>query len=295
MKGSLRIIISFVFLACTVFLFAGCSNKEDVSIEVTSEATPEATIEATAEITSEPTPEFSQAELEQMAYDSLIEGEISRRQEYTFEDITLPQDAFVFEVYEIEFDISADFEGSDKFSMNVCDIVGYFKTPDGSEEAMPAFYKKDDGLRWAIRYNPRQEGEYTFYLKDEINGTITDEYKFYTDKANENRGFIKTEGNKFVDSYGEQFTLFGTNFAWGRVEEFEEALPLYNEHEMNFIRFWSQCDWSAFSLESGSAPAIPQFQDRPSPCGSKYSVHLRPDSFSPPRHPVSRFESRDNS
>lgn len=249
MIKSRKSLICMVIFLCAIVVSSCSSNKNNPI--VSSTPIKEETAQPTPEV--EPTPELSRAELEQIAYDELINGEISRRQEYEFIDIKMPEGyGQTYEVYEIAFDITAEFEGSDKYSSNVVDINGYFLLPDGQTEKMPAFYKKDDGLHWALRYNPRVVGEYTFYLKDEINGTITEEYTFVAKEASENRGFLVVDGNKFIDSYGKQFTLLGTNFAWGRIEEFEEALPLYKEHSMNYMRFWSQCDWSAFSLESAA-------------------------------------------
>ncbi len=185
-------------------------------------------------------------------FENLVNEQISKIKSYDFKALaTTTTIVKSLEMFEASFDISIDYNDGDQYNQTICEINGYFLTPSGKVEMMPAFYKQKSGMKWAIRYSPREIGEYSYFLKDEKSGKKSTTYKFTSTPSNPtNRGFVSTIGNKIVDGKKNQLTLFGTNYAWGTPDEFKKALPLYKENKMNWIRFWSQCDWSAYCLES---------------------------------------------
>lgn len=195
---------------------------------------------------------------EDIALENLIIEQTKRIKSYQFKTIeNITKSVNALEKMEVTFDISVDYSNGDQYNQTICEINAYILTPKGKTDVMPAFYKGGENKKWAMRYTPLVEGAYTYYLKDEKNGLKSQSQSFTVNAPKTtNRGFIATKGNKFVDSYGKQFTILGTNFAWGTPKEFSEILPLYKEHDMNWIRFWSQCDWSAYNLESKKGTVI---------------------------------------
>lgn len=185
-------------------------------------------------------------------FEKLISQEKQRIKQFDFKAIKLnKQVVAAYEKVELSFDISATFKNGDQYNQNICDIKAYFIMPSGNIETIPAFYMKNTSPKWAVRYSPRAVGKYSYYLKDEKTGVKSKSASFTVKTAAlSNRGFIYVEGNKLVDSRSKQFTILGTNVAWGTVREFEYTIPLYNNNSMNWARFWLQCPWSAYNLES---------------------------------------------
>lgn len=192
----------------------------------------------------------------------LIAEEESRAKEFTFLNVAENEENThkALDLFEVGFDLSVDFENGDMFSNYVVDIGAYIKTPSGNTEKAIAFYKQDASPKWAFRYCPEVKGEYTYYLKDEKNANVVSETKSVTiTETDATYGKISVQGDRFVDSYGKQFTPVGTNYLDIPLEEnaqygegncFEAKIPLFKqEGNANLLRVWGEYHAGVFQLE----------------------------------------------
>ncbi|CAM4350928.1 chitodextrinase [Paenibacillus endophyticus] len=156
----------------------------------------------------------------------------------------------VYGKYEIQFDLSSTY--SNPFNPDEVDVKAYFTTPTGQTEVMPGFYNKASSPKWAVRYSPRQMGSHSVVIQvTDGSGTGQSSVLTFTaGSAGTNRGFMGTSGSRFVDSYGKQLTLLGSNYAWNANTILDE-LPRYKDAKMNIMRVWYTCWWNNYAPEWG--------------------------------------------
>lgn len=179
---------------------------------------------------------------------------------YPFADVTLNTNLPAqYGKLEVSFNLTTNYDNP--FDPEEVDVQAVVVRPDGQIEAMPGFYRSDMSPNWAVRYSPRQLGEHAVML------TVSDssgyaETGFYAFEAVEpdpaSRGFLGISGDRFGDSYGNQLTLLGTNFAWGAPDEIKAAMPEYRDSGMNLMRIWLSCWWSNYSPEYGAGISTEQ-------------------------------------
>ncbi|MFC3800356.1 fibronectin type III domain-containing protein [Cohnella sp. GCM10012308] len=156
-----------------------------------------------------------------------------------------------YDKLEIKFDLSSTY--ANPFNPDEVDVRAYFTTPGGQTEVVPGFYNANASPKWAVRYAPRQTGSYSVYMKvTDGSGTGTSStYTFTAGGPGANRGFMGVSGSRFVDSYGKQLTLIGTNYAWGAPSEILAAMPQYKDAKMNVMRVWYSVWWGNYAPEWG--------------------------------------------
>ncbi|MFD0672856.1 fibronectin type III domain-containing protein [Cohnella sp. GCM10027633] len=152
---------------------------------------------------------------------------------------------------EVSFNLNATY--SNPFDPDVVDAVAEIRTPSGRVDIVPAFYASDEAPNWKVRYAPREQGKHELVIlaKDANGLSRSDELKFQAKKPDAGRGFMGVSGDRFVDSYGKQLTLLGSNYAWGNPPETLAAMPEYKAAGMNLIRVWLTAWWSNYSPEYG--------------------------------------------
>ncbi|HZG58672.1 fibronectin type III domain-containing protein [Paenibacillus sp.] len=165
----------------------------------------------------------------------------------------------MYDKFEMTFNLSTTY--NNPFDPNEANVLATFTTPSGATEVVPAFYKSETAPNWAVRYSPRQTGVHSVVLTvQDANGTGTSSaYTFTAGSPGNNRGFMGVEGSRFVDSYGKQLTLIGTNFAWNDSGAGERAveneIPNLKPAKMNLLRVWYTCWWSGLGPEWGPVTA----------------------------------------
>ncbi|MBM7567206.1 DUF5060 domain-containing protein [Paenibacillus sacheonensis] len=154
---------------------------------------------------------------------------------------------------EVNFNLETAY--SNPFDPDIVDAEAEITTPSGQVEVVPAFYASDSSPNWTVRYSPRQQGKHELVLtvKDASGVSRSDKLKFDAKKPDAGRGFMGVSGDRFVDSFGKQITLLGTNYAWGTPAETLAAMPEYKAADMNLIRVWLTAWWSNYSPEYGPA------------------------------------------
>ncbi|SFA71294.1 Chitodextrinase [Cohnella sp. OV330] len=181
---------------------------------------------------------------------SLAPGQVAAAT--SFSNVTLNTTAPAeYDKLEIKFDLSSTY--ANPFNPDEVDVRAYFTTPGGQTEVVPGFYNSNSSPKWAVRYAPRQTGSYSVYLKvTDGSGTGTSStYTFTAGGPGANRGFMGVSGSRFVDSYGKQLTLIGTNYAWGAPSEILAAMPQYKDAKMNIMRVWYSVWWGNYAPEWG--------------------------------------------
>jgi chitodextrinase len=164
----------------------------------------------------------------------------------------------LYDKLEISFNLSTTY--TNPFNPDEVNVTATFTTPSGAVESVPGFYKSDSSPKWAVRYSPRQAGVHSVVLSvTDASGTGTSSsYTFTAGGAGNNRGFMTAQGDRFVDSYGSQLTLLGTNFAWNNTSDSTAVtteIPNLLPAKMNFLRVWYSCWWSSFAAEWGPITA----------------------------------------
>lgn len=154
---------------------------------------------------------------------------------------------------EVTFDLGAAYRNP--FDPNEVDAVAEITTPSGQVEVVPAFYASAASPNWTVRYSPRQKGKHELVIKvkDRNGVSISSNLKFEAKKPEDGRGFIGVSGDRFVDSYGNQFIPLGTNYAWGNPSDTLAAMPEYKASDMNMIRVWLTAWWANYAPEYGPA------------------------------------------
>jgi chitodextrinase len=162
----------------------------------------------------------------------------------------------VYEKLEVSFNLGTVY--SNPFNPDEVDVRAYFTTPSGRIDVMPGFYKSNSSPNWAVRYAPKEIGNHTFHIKViDSNGTgQTATYSFSSVSPGDNRGFMSVSGNRFVDSYGKQLTLLGTNYAWGSPPNILAAMPEYKAAKMNMMRVWLTVWWGNYAPEWGPVTSV---------------------------------------
>lgn len=157
----------------------------------------------------------------------------------------------MYDKFEMTFDLSTTY--ANPFNPDEADVRAYVTTPSGQTEVVPAFYLSNTSPKWAVRYSPRQTGVHSIYLKvTDGNGTgQSPTYTFTAGGPGNNRGFMGVSGSRFVDSFGKQLTLIGTNYAWGAPSEILAAMPQYSAAKMNLMRVWYSVWWGNYAPEWG--------------------------------------------
>jgi len=179
----------------------------------------------------------------------------------------------------LELLISVDTRYDNPFDPDQVDLTVLFKTPNGEQIALPAFYcqeyerrtfKKDrktdswyypvgEGT-WKARFAPMQTGTYlaTARLKDQ-NGTIQSESVQFDCAASSRNGFLRISGQdprflEFTD--GAPFFAIGQNLAFIGESQYvnltkaEEIFAKLSRNGANFLRIWTCCkDW-AMAIEA---------------------------------------------
>lgn len=142
---------------------------------------------------------------------------------------------------------------SNPFDPEEVDAVAEITTPSGLVETVPAFYASPASPNWTVRYSPRQQGKHELVIsvKDKNGNSRSEGIRFHAKKPDSGRGFMNVSGDRFVDSYGKQITLLGTNYAWGNPPETLAAMPEYKAAGMNLIRVWLTAWWANYSPEYG--------------------------------------------
>ncbi|MCM3628297.1 DUF5060 domain-containing protein [Paenibacillus glycanilyticus] len=142
---------------------------------------------------------------------------------------------------------------SNPFDPEEVDAVAEITTPSGIIETVPAFYASPSSPSWTVRYSPRQQGKHELIIavKDKNGISRSGTIKFNAKKPDAGRGFMNVSGDRFVDSYGKQITLLGTNYAWGNPPETLAAMPEYRNAGMNLMRVWLTAWWANYSPEYG--------------------------------------------
>lgn len=229
-------IISIFFCLLLVFSFTACGGKNP---------------EPTPDPVTPDKPSFSRptAAEEQAHYDAMILEEAKQVKPFTIKNVNvLTQNVERYGKYELEFNLSENFTSKESHNFNIVDIRAKIITPSGKEEVQACFYKQDEAPQWALRYSPREVGEYTFTIND-----YKSEYKTgvmnFTAVASNSRGFLKVNNAKMVDSNNDMMLLYGINYAWAPIAEYEKNIPKIAENGINYVRLWGQCPWSAFNLE----------------------------------------------
>ncbi|HZG75325.1 MAG TPA: DUF5060 domain-containing protein, partial [Paenibacillus sp.] len=152
---------------------------------------------------------------------------------------------------EMTFDLSTSY--ANPFDPEEVDAIAEIRTPSGEVERVPAFYRSDASPQWAVRYSPRQQGRHvaTLRVADKNGVSSSEAYDFTAGTPEEGRGFMGVSGDRFVDSFGRQLTLLGTNYAWSSPADITAAMPEYKDANMNLMRFWLTCWWANYSPEYG--------------------------------------------
>ncbi|WP_397334316.1 fibronectin type III domain-containing protein [Paenibacillus glycanilyticus] len=164
----------------------------------------------------------------------------------------------LYDKFEMTFNLSSTY--TNPFNPDEVNVTATFTTPSGAVESVPGFYRSDSSPKWAVRYSPRQAGVHSVVLSvTDASGTGTSSsYTFTAGGAGSNRGFMTAQGDRFVDSYGSQLTLLGTNFAWNNTQDSTAVtteIPNLLPAKMNFLRVWYSCWWSSFAPEWGPITA----------------------------------------
>ncbi len=162
----------------------------------------------------------------------------------------------VYDMLEITFNLNTVY--ANPFDPDEVDVKAYFASPSNKTYVMPGFYKSDSSPNWAVRYAPLETGAHTVYLEvtDGSGTTQTSTYTFTATAAGANRGFMGVQGNRFVDSYGSQLTLLGTNFAWSRPDFMLDAMETFEASKMNVMRLWLSTWWSWYAAEWGPTTRV---------------------------------------
>ncbi|MFD0671601.1 fibronectin type III domain-containing protein [Cohnella sp. GCM10027633] len=158
---------------------------------------------------------------------------------------------------EISFNLSATY--TNPFNPDEVNVYATFTTPSGATEVVPGFFKSNTSPKWAVRYSPRQAGNHSVVLTVvDASGTGTSSsYSFTAGGPGNNRGFMTTQGDRFADSFGDQLTLIGTNFAWNNPNPnaVTNEIPSLKAAKMNLLRVWYSCWWSSLAPEWGPITA----------------------------------------
>ncbi|GMK44525.1 hypothetical protein PghCCS26_16530 [Paenibacillus glycanilyticus] len=164
----------------------------------------------------------------------------------------------MYDKYEMTFNLSSTY--TNPFNPDEVSVNATITTPSGTVESVPGFYKSNSSPNWAIRYSPRQAGVHSVVLSvTDASGTGTSStYTFTAGGPGSNRGFMTAQGDRFVDSFGSQLTLLGTNFAWNNTSDSTAVtteIPNLLPAKMNFLRVWYSCWWSSIAPEWGPITA----------------------------------------
>lgn len=163
----------------------------------------------------------------------------------------------MYDKYELTFNLNKTY--LNPFNPDEVNVYAVFTTPSSQTEVVPAFYKSNSSPNWAVRYSPREAGVHTvtMYVDDEDGIGVSSTYSFTAGGAGSNRGFMMTQDDRFIDSYGSQITLLGTNFAWNNPDPYAviEEIPNLEPAKMNLLRVWYSCWWSSFAPEWGPVTA----------------------------------------
>lgn len=231
----MRKIISIIFCILLVFSFTACDTKKTDPVDPGN----------TKPSFSRPT-----SAQEQAHYDAMLLDEAKQVKPFTITSVAVLTKGNIarYGKYELEFNLSASFTSKESHNFNIVDIRADITTPNGKKESQACFYKRDTAPQWALRYSPREVGEYTFTINDYKSEYKTQEMSFNS-VASDSRGFLSVNDAKMVDSNNDMVLLYGMNYAWAPIQEYKENIPKVAESGMNFIRFWGQCPWSPYNLE----------------------------------------------
>ncbi len=157
----------------------------------------------------------------------------------------------LYDKFEMTFNLSATY--ANPFDPEEVDVRATVRTPSGETETVPGFYRSDSSPHWAVRYAPRQKGAHQVVLSvvDANGATTSGAYAFTAGDPAPGRGFMGVSGDRFVDGFGRQLTLLGTNYAWSSPADITAAMPEYKDANMNLMRFWLTCWWANYSPEYG--------------------------------------------
>jgi chitodextrinase len=154
--------------------------------------------------------------------------------------------------FEMTFNLSTTY--TNPFDPDEVNVTATFITPTAQVEVVPGFYKSNSSPKWAVRYSPRESGSHTVVLQvtDASGVGQSSTYSFSAGGPGTNRGFMTTQGERFVDSFGSQITLLGSNFAWNSaVNTVMDEIPNLKPAKMNILRVWYSCWWSSLAPEWG--------------------------------------------
>ncbi|MBN1897701.1 MAG: DUF5060 domain-containing protein [Spirochaetes bacterium] len=192
--------------------------------------------------------------------------EIIRQADYTPPEIVnvehFPESIELYDKMEIKFKLFKDYKNPYNPDEIYCEAV--FVSPDGKMHKVPAFFYEDFDKKlrstgnalWQVRFTPRQTGKWSFYItaKNPAGDTFykRDHYEFKVKPSRKNKGFINTEGEKFIFSNGKTYYPQGLNLCW--IDRFDESgrenlvysgkkyieyLEKFKESDMNWTRIWN--------------------------------------------------------
>ncbi|MFC4099004.1 fibronectin type III domain-containing protein [Paenibacillus xanthanilyticus] len=163
----------------------------------------------------------------------------------------------MYSKFEMTFNLSSTY--TNPYNPDEVNVYATFTTPSGKTEIVPGFYKSNTSPKWAVRYSPREAGAHSVVLRvSDASGTgQSGSYAFTAGGPGANRGFMSTQGTRFVDSFGSQITLIGTNFAWNNPNPnaVTQEIPNLKPAKMNLLRVWYSCWWSSLAPEWGPITA----------------------------------------
>jgi len=192
--------------------------------------------------------------------------------EITFEGQP-PLEMACYAKYEVGFQISRQY--ANPFDPEQISVEAVFVTPSGKTVRVPGFYyqdypehnvRQDDKFEgasgpacWKIRFTPREPGQYQgkIIANDHAGRTEVDLPPVRV-VPSDSPGFIHcTTGDtgRTVFDSGKMFMPIGECLWMPRtLEQFEKELVEYNEHGMNYFRFFTSHD-SMFFFQNARQPS----------------------------------------
>lgn len=143
-----------------------------------------------------------------------------------------------YKKFEVTFELSTAY--SNPFDPTQADVQATITTPSGTQETISGFFKQKTSPKWAVRYSPRQTGPHSMVIRvTDANGTgFSQTINFSALSASNPKGFLKTSGDRFINSDGTAFVLRGANAALYDMNAMQEILNSFATAKMNFVRMW---------------------------------------------------------
>lgn len=143
--------------------------------------------------------------------------------------VKIPKSVKLFDKYEIEVDIAADYENPFDFSQ--VSLQGVFTRPSGKVDIVDGFYYQDyslflgyrtgDGMKedgkpnWQVRYTPTEAGKYQFILtlKDRSGKKVSSELFEFVSNDSEIKGFVRvSDDDPMYLEYDSGESFFGIGY-----------------------------------------------------------------------------------